>query len=216
VFSGTDPIGQSLAGGGYDAKELVGRLTTPPSALAIGRVTIEFDSGQTKLTDLSPYHDQASRRITSSTSQLVWDYGKRLVEVRTPKTQAVIGFAGDQLFDLPGARVEVETSFVSLIFTPLDNADLVASRHILITAMARDKQTGTEYNADASRLLKIGGPPLLMEPVQATIWLKGSKPTSVRPCDLYGVPRSQELSLNADDSFKIDGRFRTYYYEVRR
>jgi hypothetical protein len=216
VFSGKDPLGQSLAGGGYDAKELVGQLTTPPSALAIGRVTIQFDSGQSELADLSPYHDPANRRITSTTGQLVWDYGRRIVEVRTPKTQAVIGFAEDQLLDLPAARVQVETPFVSLLFTPLDNADLVDSGHILITAMARDKQTGTEYNADASRLLKIGGPPLLMEPVQATIRFKGARPTSVRPCDLYGVPRSEELLLDVDGGFRIDGRFRTYYYEVRR
>ena len=82
--------------------------------------------------------------------------------------------------------------------------------------MARDKQTGTEYNADMSRLLQVGGPPLLMEPVQATIKLKGSRPRSVRPCDLYGVPQSKQLEIHPDGSFDIDGRARTYYYEVRR
>jgi hypothetical protein len=216
VFSGKDTLGQSLAGGGYDAKELVGSLTTPPSAQAIGRVTIQFGSGQSELQDLSRYHDESGKRITSTTGQLVWDYRNRYVEVRSPKTQAIVGFAGDQSFDLPGAEVKVETPFVSLIFTPLDNADLVDSRHLLITAMARDKQTGTEYNADFSQLLRIGGPPLLMEPVQASIKLKGSRPSSVRPCDLYGVPRSEQLEIASDGSFKIDGRARTYYYEVRR
>jgi hypothetical protein len=216
VFSGTDPLGQSLAGGGYDAKELVGRLTTPPLALAVGRVTIQFGNGQTEQQDLSPYHDQVKKQITSTSGQLVWNYGKRYVEVRSTKTQAVIGFAGDQTFDLPGVVVKVTTPFVSLIFTPLDNADLVDSRQILITAMARDKQTGSQYNADLSQLVKIGGPPLLMEPVQATIRLKGARPGSVRPCDFYGVPRSEPIEIASDGSFKIDGRFRTYYYEVRR
>ena len=82
--------------------------------------------------------------------------------------------------------------------------------------MARDKQTGTQYNADFSQLVKIGGPPLLMEPVQATIMLKGSRPSSVRPCDFYGVPRAEQIEIFSDGSFKIDGRSRTYYYEVRR
>lgn len=216
VFAGKDVLGQSLAGGGYDAKELVGSLTTPPSALAVGRVTIRFGSGRPVRTDLSRYHDRERQRITSTTGQLVWDYRQRFVEVRSPKTQAIIGFTGDERFDLPGVEVSCRTPFVSLIFTPLDNVDLVDSRHVLITAMARDKQTGTEYNADFSQLLKIGGPPLLMEPVQAEIRLKGSRPTSVRPCDLYGVPRSEQLQIGTDGAFTIDGRARTYFYEVRR
>lgn len=216
VFSGKDTIGQSLSGGGYDAKELVGKLTTPPSALAIGRVTIAFGNGQGSQQDLSRYHDRENKRITSTTGQLHWDYGKRCVEVRTAKTQAVIGFTGQQRKQLPAVDVEIDTPFVSLIFTPLDNADLADSKQILITAMARDRQTGSQYNEDFSRLTQVGGPPLLMEPVQATIRLKGSQPTSVRPCDFYGVPRAESIDVGADGSFRIDGRYQTYYYEVRR
>ncbi len=216
VFFGTDTLGQSLAGGGYDAKELVGSLTTPPSALAIGRVTIQFGNGRSELQDLSRYHDVSDKRITSTTGQLVWDYGKRIVEVRSPKTQAIIGFADDQSFDLPGAEVKVETPFVSLIFTPLDNADLVDSRHL---SDHGDGPRQTNWNRVQRRLFAIDtdrGPPLLMEPVQALIKLKGSRPSSVRPCDLDGVPRSEQLEIGSDGSFKIDGRSRTYYYEVRR
>lgn len=218
VFSGKDGLGQSLAGGGYDAKELTGQLTTPPSALAVGRVTIGFTPQPMKSVskDLSAHHDERRKRLTSTTGQLVWDYERRHVQVRTPKTQGVIGFAGGQSFSLPGVDVRVKTPFVSLIFTPLDDADLVDSRHVLVTAMARDKQTGSRYNADQSELLNVGGPPLLMEPVQASVRIKGSAPVSVRPCDLYGVPRSEKIEIEADGSFQIDGRAQTYYYEIRR
>jgi hypothetical protein len=218
VFAGQDILGQSLAGGGHDTKELTGRLTTPPSALAVGRVTIDFVRKPTDSTakPLAPYDDVVAKRITSNTGQLVWDYGHRHVEVRSAKTQAIVGFTGQQSYELPGVDVRLDTPFVSLIFTPLDNKDLVDSQQILITAMARDRQTGTRYNEDQSELLAIGGPPLLMEPVQATIRLKGSRPTSVRPCDLYGVPRSDAIDVAADGSFQIDGRSQTYYYEVRR
>ena len=37
----------------------------------------------------------------------------------------------------------------------------------LITALARDRQTGSRYNAARDRLEAVGGPPLLLEPVQA-------------------------------------------------
>jgi len=217
IFAGRDVLGQSLAGGGFDAKELTGKLTTPPAALAAGRVTIEFtDDGTSELQNLSSWHNPGTKTITSTTGQLVWNYGDRIVQVRAPKTQAVVGFAGDRTIELPGVTADIKTPFVSLIFTPLDNADLKDSRHILITAMARDKQTGSEFNDDWSRLITRGGPPLLMEPVQAVIRLNGGRPQQVRPLDLYGVPQEKNLEVQADGSFQIDGTSRTYYYEVRR
>lgn len=216
IFAGKDVLGQSLSGGGFDDKKLAGRLTTPAEAVAIGRVTISFDDRSSQKKDLSPYWDRARKTLTSTTGELLWDYGKRVVQVRSDKTQAIIGFAGSQSFDLPGATVSVKTPFVSLILTPLDNRELEASKHILITAMARDKQSGAEYNPDGSRLLALGGPPLLMEPVQATIQLQGPRPTQVRPLDIYGVPHGEPVKVSANGSFTIDGTHRTYYYEVRR
>jgi hypothetical protein len=216
LFSGRDVLGQSLSAGGFDSKELEGRLTTPPGALAAGRVTIEFGDGESELQDLGRYHDARTKTITSSTGELVWRYGDRIVEVRSPKTQGVIGFAGGKTIKLPGATVTIDTPFVSLLLTPLDNLDLAASRHILITAMARDKQTGSEFNADWSQLTAMGGPPLLMEPVQATIKLAGAKPQQVRALDLYGVPKGDPLEATADGGVRIDGRWGTYYYEINR
>jgi hypothetical protein len=149
------------------------------------------------------------------TGQLTWDYGQRVVLVHAEKTQAVIGFAGGGSYDLPGVRVQVRTPFVSLIFTPLDDRPLVDSRHILITAMARDAQTGTEYNADATQLLRAGGPPLLMEPVQATLTFQGAPIASARVVDIYGVPTARAVDRKGN-TLDIDGRYATYYYEVRR
>jgi hypothetical protein len=112
--------------------------------------------------------------------------------------------------------VDVKTPFVSLLFTPLDDRPLEESEHVLITALARDKQTGTEYSEDGRTLRTIGGPPLLMEPVQATVRLRGAAPSRVNALDVYGVPTGQSVPVDGDGRFTIDGRFRTYYYEVRR
>ena len=124
--------------------------------------------------------------------------------------------AKDKTIKLPAVVLKTITPFVSIIFTPLDNKDLIKSKHILITAMARDKQTGSKYNADQSKLLTIGGPPLLMEPVQATIRLKGAKPKEINVLDIYGVPTGKKVKLNSNGSFKIDGTYQTYYYEIKR
>jgi len=142
IFKGYDALSQDFTGGGYDAKALKGNLATPEPVLAIGRVTVKIADGleRSMNVDWSKYWDQAARVVKSITGQLTWDYGKRVVTVQSDKTQAVIGFAGGGSYDLPGVDVKVRTPFVSLIFTPLDDKPLAESAHILITAMARDKQ----------------------------------------------------------------------------
>jgi len=217
LFQGIDVLEQDFTGGGYDAKAVKGNLATPPEVLAIGRVTSKFgpDLKPAEKIDWAAHWDREKKVVRSATGELVWDYGRRIVTVATPKTQAVIGFAGGTQHDLPGVKVDVKTPFVSLIFTPLDDLPLAQSKHVLITAMARDRQEGTEYSPDGKTLLKAGAPPLFMEPVQATIALKGPPPVSVRTVDLYGVSTETKVPLSGS-SFSIDGRFRSYYYEVRR
>lgn len=217
IYAGRDVLGQSIAQGGHDTKVLGGNVATPPEALAAGRVTIAFDRGKATMADLSRYWDRNKKVITSSTKELAWHYGERYFEVRSPKTQAVVGFAGGRTIRLPGVTAHIKTPFVSLIFTPLDDRPLVQSRHILITAMARDKQKGAEFNPDWSRLTTMGGPPLLMEPVQADIQFKSGKPVMVRPLDFFGVPKpGKPLAMASDGRFRIDGTHATYYYEVKR
>jgi len=217
IFQGIDALSQDFTGGGYDQKELKGNLATPKEVLAIGRVTVKIADGleRSAAVDWGEYWDKDRKVVRSITGELTWDYGRRVVTVQTPKTQGVVGFAGGGTYDLPGVRVEVKTPFVSLLFTPLDDQPLVASRHILITAMARDKQTGTQYNADGTQLLKAGRPPLLMEPVQATLTFKGAPLAAVRVVDIYGVPTGKQVAREGN-TVPIDGRYATYYYEVRR
>ncbi|MCO6047322.1 hypothetical protein NG895_25760 [Aeoliella sp. ICT_H6.2] len=228
LYTGRDLLGQSLSGGGHDTKQLLGRGSTPPEALAAGRVTIAFvdksipigpvniSQRKSRTGEFHLFHDAEAKTIRSTTGQLLWRYGDRIVEVRSPKTQGVIGFAQDKTIRLPDVAVRTSTPFVSLLFTPLDNQPLRQSKRILITAMARDKQTGSEFNEDWSQLLVEGRPPLLMEPVQSLVRLDGEAPKSVTPLDLYGVPMDQSVTVSTNGTFQIDGTHRTYYYEVVR
>lgn len=216
LFAGVDPLGQDFTGGGHDIKKITGEAKTPPACLAAGRVTIAFEKGEDRAADLGIYRDPDAQVIRSSTGQLVWDYGTGVVQLTGPKTQAVVGRAGGASFDLDGAQLDIKTPFVSVIFTPLDDRPLAASGHILLTAMARDRQTGTAYGKGGKKLDRIGGPPLLMEPVRATIRLKGGRPKQINILDIYGVPTGRTVPPADDGSFTVDGRWATYYYEIRR
>jgi hypothetical protein len=215
IFQGIDAFTQDSGGSGYGGS---GNLVTPEEVLAIGRVTAKIADGQPRSDNdnWAAYWNHSAKTIESNTGQLTWDYGNKVVTVHSDKTQGVIGFAGGGTYHLPGATVtDVQTPFISLLFTPLDNLALIESEHILITAMARDKQYGTVYNADGTELIETGGPPLFLEPVQATITLKGSPVTSVRVIDIYGVPTDQHVE-RTDNTFRIDGRYATYYYQAKR
>ena len=218
IFAGTDKLQQEFGPTGYDENELLAHGDTHVELLAIGRVTLKIEDGlePSYLGEFSAYLDRRSQTIRSSTGQLTWDYGKKVVTVHSEKTQGVIGFAGGRSFDLPGVTVRIgRTPFVSLLFTPLDNRPLIESGHILITAMAQDKQLGTVYNEDGTKLIETGGPPLLLEPVQATLTFKGAALSSAKVVDVSGVPADGQIE-RMGNTFDIDGRYATYYYEVKR
>ena len=218
IFSGVDALDQEYGVVGYDENELLAHGDVPVEALAVGRVTLKVADGQSPsyLARLSDHWNARTQAVRSNTGQLTWDYGRRVITIHAEKTQGIVGFAEGQFHDLPGVVVdEIDTPFVTLLFTPLDDRALIESEHILITALARDKQLGTVYGQDGTQLLETGGPPLLLEPVQATITIKGEPVTSVRAVDVYGVPTAHEVE-RVENTFRIDGRYASYYYEVTR
>jgi len=221
IFRGVDAMSQVTPSGGWGPGAGGGGggdLATPPEVFAMGRVTTKVAGGLPRSTraDWDALWDRAAGIVRSTTGELVWDYRGRVVTVASPRTQAVIGFAGGRRFDLPGIAVEVgATPFVSLLVTALDDRPIAESAHILVTALARDRQAGARYSADGSRLEEVGGPPLLLEPVQARLTFKGPPIRSARAVDIHGVPTDVEVERSGD-TVVIDGRYATYYYEVRR
>jgi hypothetical protein len=217
LYAGWDVLGSSIGGGSHDYKDFSSSVATPPEVFAIGRVGNDFEGNKGIEVDLSSFWNKAKKQLTSTTGELTWDYNNRIVEVRAPKTQAIIGFAQGKSFELPGVSVsDIKTPFISLLFTPLDNEDLKNSKHILITAMAREKQTGSEFNEDWTQLKTIGGAPLLMEPVQAQINFKGSLPQEINALDVYGVATGKKVNFDKKGNFQIDGTFQSTYYEMIR
>ncbi len=216
VFSGTDPLKQDFTQGGYDAKTIANAGGTPTEAFAAGRVTVAFGEGKSGAEDLGKFWDEKGKIVKAATGELTWDYGREVILVETPKTQGVVGKTGDGMFTLPGVTAKFETPFVSVLFTPLDNLPMADSKHILITALARDMQTGTRYNANGTLLEAVGTAPLLLEPVRATLKFAGTPPTAVRALDHYGVPTGLSVAVAADGSFVINGTYQSYYYEVVR
>lgn len=217
AFRGVDAITQDTPSGGWSSGPLGENLATPLDVFAMGRVTTQVGPAPARSTrtDWAARRNATTGAITSSTGELTWNPRQRLVTVAAPRTQGFIGFAQGQRVALPAVTVDnIRTPFASLLFTALDDKPLVESGHILITALAQDRQTGARYSADGSQLEAPGGPPLLLEPVQAVLSWQGRPIVSARPVDPFGVPIDLELEREAN-GFHIDGRYAAYYYELR-
>lgn len=190
----------------------------PEETFARGREAVTFArSGDIPVAAVSPDEPAtgAARVLNAVTGEMTWDADAGVVTVQAPKTQAVIGRVMDQTIALPGVTASFKTPFVSVLFTPLDDVPLADSRLILVTALARDRQTGASYSEDGAQLLKKGAAPLLLEPVQASLRFAGAKPARVRALDHYGYPL-REVPVAADGTIAIDGRWRACYYAVER
>ncbi|HAK94660.1 MAG TPA: hypothetical protein DCM87_06570, partial [Planctomycetes bacterium] len=105
----------------------------------------------------------------------------------------------------------------ALYVTAQGRRETVANaRKLLVVAMARARNTGMQLNDKEDTLLAKGKAPVLIEPVRATIELRGAGGATVTALDHDGRPTDRVVPL-ANGVFTIDGaRDRTPYYVVER
>jgi hypothetical protein len=208
-FSFSDKVEQK-----GDVKTFSGSV--PPEALAAGRVVVEFTDKSTpsQLPDMSRYSKDTV--IKSVTGQLAWDTSDRgFFTVNTAGTKAVVGFTGGKEQTLGDVKIRLDTPFASLFLTALEpGEDLAGGKRALITVLARQSNTGFTYFAPDNRVLKNGGPPILLEPVKATVTIAGRPVASVNVLDHDGRRTSRTLPVT-DGQFTLDGaKDKAIYYEV--
>jgi hypothetical protein len=109
-------------------------------------------------------------------------------------------------------RIEAQTPFCQVVLSSLDDQPLVRSKRLLLTAVARAENTGQVYNPSRTSLLDEGKPPILVEPVRATITLKGVRATRVHILDHHGRRTGKTLPIT---NGKITiGNEKTFWYEI--
>ncbi len=209
TFNFTDKVVQQ-----GDIKSFGGSV--PPEALAIGRVVVEFAGKEQPSTfpDLARY--RSGTALTSATKQLVWDTaGQGWFIVDTPGTKAVVGFAGGKTAKLGNVTIVVASPYVSIFLTALARTETLATaRSALLTAVARNCNTGFKYFAPDSKVIENGKAPILLEPVQATFTVSGRKVAAVNVLDHNGCRTGRSLPVS-NGRFAINGaQDKALYYEV--
>jgi len=182
----------------------------PPEALAALRVMVNFTDEFQETNPLDSSALYSGDTVVSSTGQLRWvnTTGSTnrggYVTINTPATKAFIGFApGDSSLDLgDGYRITPKKGFSVIYLTAPDAGEtLGTAKEIIVTAMARVRNTGMELNEERSRITTVGEPPLQLEPVRAEVEVPFKGNLSILDHD----GNQSVLERPFQDKFSIDG-----------
>ena len=208
AMSGVDARVHPPAGAGFNGSD---NLEVPAAVALLGRVSHAISDDPPEAADWG----DLTGVIQSLGGELSWDVPNRYATVQAPMTQGIIGFGGGRTHTLPDVTVALDTDYAVVLLTALDGQPIASSARMLVTAVARDIQTGAAYNADYTELESVGGPPLLLEPVQADLTIPGI--VKVTALDVDGWPRVEvPITDGTAGTFRIDGRWRTDWYLVER
>ena len=188
----------------------------PARTLAVARCVVEFtdEYRETPIFDISKYAQDGA--YVSSTGQLRWQEGASkhdgFFTIDTDATKAVVGFAKGRTCELSDFTITPKCRFAAIYVTAKERDRTIAtSSNLLIVAIARSRNTGMKV-FNGCRLLDRGKPPIVMEPVQATISVRKPGAPELYVLDHDGCRTGATLPIN-DGTFEIDGaRDRTCYY----
>lgn len=196
----------------HDRKVLKGDF--PLEAMAIGKVGITFTENEPTevVADLDPYIK--NNRVSSNTGQLMWDKSGYFT-VNSPGTKGLAGFAAGEKINLEDMVLETPNPFAVILATSLEpDKAIKESGRILITTIARAKNTGMKYNDDRTELLEVGVAPLLLEPVMVNLEMKRKGKFTVSILDHLGrktgqtiKPKGKKLQLNGAEA-------KAFYYLI--
>jgi len=197
----------------YDIKSFESKV--PVEALAIGRVTVSFDAKAADL-EKDQWWDKDAQILHSTTDQLHWHYGEQgFFTINTAGTQGFVGFVPDTTLDFRNLRLTTKNQFATVLVSSLDTVRGIAdSDRILITTVARARNTGMTYNADQTELLEVGKAPILLEPVEVDLQLRRKGAPTIHVLDHAGNRTGEQVPVRQNKAELSGNRYQAIYYEL--
>jgi hypothetical protein len=160
-----------------------------PLTFLVGRVERSFDTNAQPIsTDLTKYIDRDKKIITSSTGQIIWDYGNGLLTVDSPTSQAAAGFlAKAGPIKLGDVTIESGNECGAIHVISLDGKPLATSNKILIQAFTEEKMYG--FKAASGFIQDIGRPPVCVRDIDAQVTFTNGVNLKAEALDEQGYAR---------------------------
>ena len=174
-----------------------------PLSFFVGRVERTFDSNaQPVAEDLSKFIDRGNKKITSSTGEIVWDYGQGLLTVNSPRSQAAVGFlAKAGPIKLGDVTIESNNEYGAIHVISLDGEPLTTARKILVQAFTEEKMYG--FSASNGVIQNIGRTPITVRDIDAKVTLANGAGLKAVALDEQGYARGELQPQMADGSATI-------------
>lgn len=203
---------------GFDDKEFSGTFT--PNTLAIGRMPIAFTDEyiETNQPDVSAYHNLTENSIQSITGELDWHYGEKgYFTINTDATKGVVGFLPDETLELGDWKMTSSNPFAVILLGSLEKEnDLLSANRILLTTVARGRNTGMQYSDSGDKLIAKGSSPLLLEPVDLTLQLPEGVDYTISVLDHDGNKTAQTIPINSQKASIAGSEHHTIYYLIEK
>ena len=191
-----------LEGAAAEAAMQVDRL-----AFFVGKVNRVIADGPEAIqsVNLDEYIDRDAKTVRAMTGELDWDYGKGVVTVNTPRAQGACGFLKDAgRIELRDVVIEPGNDYGSVLVVSLDGKSLAESERVLIQTGTQDHPYGFETKPvnGKKRISDLGGYPMNVKRVNATVTLRGRGSLQATVLDGNGYPTDRKASTSAADGGK--------------
>ena len=178
-------VGQTGASGPADFTSF------DPFSFFVGRVERTFDpQAEPVAADLGRFIDRDKKIITSSTGEVVWDYGRGLLTVNSPRSQAATGFlAKASPIKLGDVTIESRNEYGTVHVTALDGQPLASSKKILIQAFTEEKMYG--FKSANGVIEDVGRAPITVRDIDATVTVDNGSTVKATSLDEQGYARTE-------------------------
>ncbi len=174
-----------------------------PLAYLVGPIEVKYgaDPGKSDVADLAPFIHEETKTVKSTTGQLIWDYGRGLCVLNSPKAQGVTGFLQHEgIFSLGDVEIQSKNDYATVLVVAMDDKPLKDSAKILVQVGTTERPADwtTKHaqvaNQPGEEVVNFGHAPWMVTPADVTITLKSTHISRAQVLDPNGMP-IKELPL---------------------
>ena len=168
-----------------------------PLAYLVGPVQVNYggNPAQSRVADLTKFIHEDTKTIASSTGQLLFDYGRGLCLLTSPKAQGVTGFLRTPgTFKLPDVEIRSGNEYATVLAVALDNKALRESGKILVQVGTTERPMGWQTQPAkldkraGQQVVNFGHAPWMIVRADVTLTLSNPHLTTARVLDANGMP----------------------------
>ena len=174
-----------------------------PEAIPANKVLVKTESGE----------------VRSDTGEMYRSWKKNFGIIDSERTKCVYGFLSKQgEIKINGLKLKVLNDFAIIALSSLTEKSLSRTDNILLTAVGKSENKGMKFDDSHTEMLDYGGPPILIEKIEAEIELENQCDSmKVWAVNAEGFYTGCVPSVFKEGKliFKIGDVFPSMYYLIR-